>query len=289
MDDSTASVARRVWTVVEPYHAVVYFAPEHRATMDALGLRGGWMAYFASRAAPLGPICAEVVAALFYNFHPSMVGRALPDAWSHATTHEVLKGRTEAVDRALLRLLDPDLLAVVTQAAPLARRAAQAAELPGRPMFAANAALDWPDAPHVVLWHATTLLREHRGDGHVATLVSEGIDGCEAHLLQVAARRNPRSGLQPYRGWSDTEWDLAAQRLRGRGLLNATGGLTSAGDALVAHVEGRTDRLAADPYIVLGDRIERLLGLMEHLAGVIRRAGAVPYPNPMGVPVPDND
>ena len=288
MDDPNAEVAQRAWRVVEPYHAIVYFAPEHREAMDALGLRGGWMAYFASRAAPLGPAPAEVVTALFYNFHPAMVRRALPDAWSHAPTRDILHGRTSAVDRALRRLLGDHLDAVAKEAAPLARAAAEAASVAGRPLYAANMALGWHDAAHLQLWQAATRLREHRGDGHVATLLTEGIDGCEAHLLQVAARRNSRAALQRYRGWSDDEWAAAEVRLANRGLLRSDGDLAPDGRALFEHLERQTDALASIPYRALGRGVERLIELMAELTGRIQRAGAVPYPNPMGVPAADD-
>lgn len=188
---------RRMWQRLEAYHAVVYFVPEKKAAYEAAGLKGGWMGYFAGRAAPLGPVPAEVVTALFYNFHPRMVARAIPDAWAFSTPARVLEARLAAVDAGLRRLLgeavaEPELGA----AAEFAAAAAESPDPAGRPLFAANAALEWPDEPHLRLWHAATLLREHRGDGHVAALVAGGLDGCEAHLTLAATGAVPESQLQ---------------------------------------------------------------------------------------------
>jgi hypothetical protein len=70
--------------------------------------------------------------------------------------------------------------------AGLAREAASACTAEGRPLYAGHAGLDWPDAPHVAAWHAATLLREHRGDGHIAALVAAGLSGIDALVTHVA-------------------------------------------------------------------------------------------------------
>jgi hypothetical protein len=281
-----SDVARRIWTVLEPYHSVLYYAPETREACDAAGLKGGWMAYFACRAAPMGPVPAEVVIATFYNFHPSLVRRAIPDAWGRATPARVLEARHEAVDRALQRLLGDGVAAPeVEGAAALARQAAEGGDLPGRPIYAANSALPWPDEPHVALWHAATLLREHRGDGHVASLFAGGFDGCEAHVSLVSLGEVPAALVQKNRGWPPDEWSAAVDRLGARGLVDGDGAATAAGRAAREAVERRTDELALVPYRALGDeRCERLWRLVHRLARTVVDQGGVPYPNPIGVP-----
>src|SRR5207245_6103215 len=128
---------------------------------------------FAGRAAPMGPVEPGVVTATFFGFHHAMVARALPDAWSFASVDEVLAARLDGVDAALRQLLGATVeSAEVAEAATLARTAAESASGAGRPLFAANADLAWPDKPHLVLWQATTLLREHRGDGHMVSLTA---------------------------------------------------------------------------------------------------------------------
>lgn len=281
-------IARRMWVVLEPIHALIYFAPEARETYAAAGLKGYWMGYFASRAAALGAVAAPVVTATFYNFTPRMVERAIPDAWSFSTPERVLAARLEAADRALRRLLDVQVASpAVAEAADLARTAVEGCAASGRPLYAAHRALPWPQEPHLALWHAATLLREFRGDGHVAALLVAGIDGCEAHVTVAASGRAPRATLQPNRGWSDEEWDAAASRLVARGWLAEDGSLRPAGEAERAAVEDHTDRLALPPWERLGaDASARLHELARPLALRIVAAGGISSPNPVGVPLP---
>lgn len=280
------SLARDMWRLTEPFHAVVYFAPEHRQAQDAVGLRGGWMAYFASRAAPLGAVSAEVVSALFYNFEPGMVAKALPDAWGYASPQRVLEARYEGVGAALQRIIGSRVEdGSVRDALSLLRQAVNGCELGGRPMFAANLALPWPAEPLLALWHATTLLREHRGDGHVTALLAHGLDGCQAHLMAAASGATTAAQLQPNRGWSDEQWHTAQTRLRQRGLLNVAGELTEQGRQTHGAVDELTDRLATSPWDRLGPAgIQQLVAAMTPMVDAIDAARALPYPNPMGLP-----
>ncbi len=177
-------LARRFFDRFEPVHAVTYFSPESRAAFDGLGYRGFWMGYFAGRSAPLGVVPTDVVTALFYNFAPNRVAKALPAAWEVAPPGSALRAREDSAVATLRRygLTDDS----VRTAAELAAKAARGAPLDGRALFAANAALPWPSEPLATLWHATTLLREQRGDAHVAVLASIGTIGSR---IQCAARR----------------------------------------------------------------------------------------------------
>jgi helix-turn-helix protein len=282
------SHARRMWPAFETYHAHIYFVPEAAEAYRQIGLKGGWMGYFASRSAPLGAASPELVTAVFFNFHPAMVARALPDAWGLASPEDVLAARLQTADVALRRLI-PDHVGspAEAEAAALAREAVEAPALSGRPLFAALRSLPWPDDPHLVLWHACTLLREHRGDGHVASLTAAGLDGCEAHVTVTATGAVPRETLQSNRKWSNEEWAAAEERLKARGWLDPAGNLTDAGRAGRAEVEARTDALAEEPWRALGpERTERLLALLTPMARAINDAGGVPVPNPVGVPAP---
>jgi len=278
------AVARRLWQLLEPVHAVVYFAPEAREVYANAGLKGGWMGYFASRAAAMGPVPPEMVIATFYNFHPRMVRRAIPDAWTFSTPAEVLRARLDVADKALRRLLGEDIGSEhVVAAGEIARRAAEAAEPVGRPLFAAHAALPWPKQPHMLLWHAATLLREHRGDGHVAMLLANEIDGLEAHVLKAADERTPAEMLRANRGWSEEEWAAAEDRLLERGLIDATG-LTDAGRRMRAAIEDATDRLALPPFAAVGVRdCETLEAHLIEINRSLTAGAAVPFPNPMGL------
>jgi hypothetical protein len=281
--DQAEHRARRTWRALEPVHAVTYFAPESRAAGEALGIRGFWRGYFAQRAAPLGAAPPELVTALFHTFAPGFVARSVPAVWAAAAPEVFLRARLEAVDLALRRLLGEDVVAgpEVAEAAAIAREAALAAPTAGRGLAAANAALDWPTAPHLVLWHAQTLLRESRGDGHVAALVVAGLDPVETLVLFDAEMR--LDGLRERRGWSEEAWAGAHERLVGRGLLDGAA-LSPAGRALRAEVEARTDALADVSWQAVGDgRAARLADLATPLVSAIIAGGAFMERNPMGL------
>jgi hypothetical protein len=282
------SLARTAWRTLEPYHAMIYFVPEARQAFKEIGLKGTWMGYFASRAAPLGSVPASVVMATFYNFHPSMVERAIPDAWHFCRPDRIIAARQQAVDSALRRLLG-DLITSpeLEEAATLAQEAAQSCPIIGRALFAAYSELPWPEEPHLILWHAATLLREFRGDGHVASLLTAGLDGLEAHITFIGSGRVTREVVQPYRGWSDEEWESATQRLQQRGLLDETGQLTPAGQTLRQGVEDRTDLLALAPWQHLGaEKYARLIALAQPLTNTIIDQGGFPLVNPIGAQRP---
>jgi Helix-turn-helix family len=200
----------------------------------------------------------------------------------------IAAARYDSADVALRRLLsDAAARQDIKEAAQPAYTAATACDVAGRPLFAAHSARPWPEAAHMRLWHAATLLREYRGDGHVAALLSGGIDGCEAHVTLVGTGAVPREAIQPHRGWSDEEWEAAEKRLRARGLLDDAGMLTQAGQDARQWVENRTDTLAARPWEALGvDGCARLRALAFGLSDAVVRGGGVPIPNPMGLPWP---
>lgn len=273
--------ARRLWAAVEPLHAVVYFAPETAAAAKAAGLRGYWMGYFAGRLAPLGPIGPGPATAVLFGFAPAMVARALPDAWSFASPEMVVDSRLEAVPAALRPVAGE-----VAELTGLLWRAVEACEFDGRPLAAAWAAVPEPADPLARLWLAATILREHRGDGHVLAAVHAGLSGLETTLTHIGDGVLGRADVQPHRGWSDAQWDAAVDRLRTRGVLGADGRLTGAGRELRGRIESDTDRLAAAPVAELGDDLERLLDLAVPLSRAVIDGGVVPVPNPMGVPRP---
>ncbi|MGW2376335.1 SCO6745 family protein [Kitasatospora sp. NPDC001683] len=271
MDQIAPLDARRCYTAHHPVHAAYYFAPEHDDWYGLLGLDRGPMAYLAGRSAPLGRPGPGLVSAVFYNFSPELIARCLPRAWEAAAPERVLETRLRIVDACLTRLLGPEAVAsaAMVEAAELAMRAVEGCTGAGRPMFAANADLPVPDRPHLRLWHAATLLREHRGDGHIGLLVDAELDGLEALVTHSATGAHWKpSFLQPQRGWSARDWAAAQQRLRARGLLDENDELTARGQELRRTLEAETDRLDLAPYRRLGaDGTRRLT----ELAGAFSR------------------
>jgi hypothetical protein len=276
-------LARRLWTLIEPIHIVTYFSVEPLSTLANAGYKGFWMGYFAGRAAPLGPVGADLVFSTFYNFSFQHVSRAIPDAWSFAPPSAALearqRGSVEALQRAFAELeIGDDLHRAVEHL----RRAALSAPEGGRALFAANRGLPWPEEPVAALWHACTLLREHRGDGHVSALVAAGIGGREANALQVAAGTVPREVFNVARHYDDDEWRDVAQGLMDRGLIDSSGRLTDHGVELRSEVEDRTDRAALTAFDSLNDQqLEFLMDSLTPLARAVIRTGDIPDVTPL--------
>ena len=252
-------------------------SPETVEALAALGLEGR-QPYFAARAAPLGAVPAPVVVSTFFNFSPAAVAPAIPSAWSVAAPEAILAAQLAGMDAALRAAFDDLDPSVVPEAAALARTAAEAAcEHPeGRPLFSAYAALDWPDEAHLVLWHAHYLLREFRGDGHIAALTADGITGVEAHIVHIAAVPDLGPMYRPSRGWTDAQWDDAMDDLRARGWLEDGDDLvlTPAGTEWRMAVEDRTDALAVSAYDAIGtDGCERLAKLGATISAALIASG----------------
>lgn len=282
-------MARRFYDRFEPVHAVTYFAPEARAALDGLGYRGFWMGYFAARSAPLGIVPRDVVTATFYNFAPERVAKALPTAWEIAGPEAALRARQQSAVAALRRYgITAD--ESVTVAAELAGRAAREAPLDGRPLFAANRALPWPEDPVAALWHATTLLREQRGDGHVAVLAAAGITGRESNVLHAAAGRIPRDYIARTRDYDEAAWRHHERRLAERGLLDDDGSLTDTGRDLKGRIESETDALALSALDSLtDDEVETLFRALTPITRAVVAGGDIPGVTPMGLSRDDLD
>ncbi|MYV98316.1 hypothetical protein [Streptomyces sp. SID3343] len=275
-----------MWQTLEPLHALNYYSPQMFEEAKALGyaVEERWPSYFAMRAAALGPVSAEVVAATFYSFSPAMVERYVPRAWEIADPGAVVAARLRSVDATLRSALDRRVDAPeIAEAAASARQVAESADTAGRPLAAAHQALPWADEPHVVLWQAITILREHRGDGHLASLLAHDLDGAEALVSHSAAGAAPAEVFAS-RGWTTDEWDAARDRLAARGWVNADGTATEAGIAGRGSVERLTDELAARPWATIGP--ERMARLAEIVLPAVMAAigtGLLPMQTTLGI------
>ncbi|MEV7726018.1 hypothetical protein AB0P15_14895 [Streptomyces sp. NPDC087917] len=273
--------ARRAWhAAVNPLHATSYFSPDLGTELGALGITHRVAVNLASRSAAMGAVGPGAVTAAFYNYRHDLVARHLPAVWDTASPADVLAARLRAVDSTLRRLLGPETIASpeLAEAADLALRATEACTRHGRTLYAAHADLPVPEEAHLRLWHATTLLREHRGDGHLTALLVTDLDPLEALVSHTATGR----GMTPkwvkgIRGWEQSDLDAAADRLRARGILAADGELTEEGRAVRERLETETDRLDAAPYEHLGaEGLARLHELGAGFVGQAVAAGAFP-------------
>lgn len=280
MSSLPARAGRRCHNVVNPFHSAVYFSPDSAREMAGLGIEERSAAYLAARSAAFGRVGAGIVTATFHSFKHEMVARHVPRVWDLASPQQVLDARLRAADATLRRLLGEEALtsAEMAEAGELALRATEACERPVRPLYAAHADLPVPDAPHLALWHAATLLREYRGDGHLIALARTGLDPVEALVSHsVTGRGMSLKWLLSTRGWSEEELTAGRERLVRRGLLGADGRLTEAGITLRENLEDETDVLDAAPYEHLGAAgVERLTELLTAFTTAVVEAGGFP-------------
>lgn len=257
-----------MFELVEPIGVLPYSADDVNDAMFALGFTDYWDTYFAGRAAPLGTVPAEVVDALFYNFAPGEVARHIPKVWSTTTPDAAIAARQAGSAHALRRILGAEVdTPSFARATDLLTKAATGAPYDGRPMYAALRALPVPDDVVARCFHAASMLREHRGDGHIAALMSERIGGLEAHVMYSLAMDLPAAQFGRIHHLPGAQLDAVIAGMRDRGLVGADGWLTDEGRATNRRVEARTDDLAAAPYGCLApDELDELTAALTPLA-----------------------
>jgi hypothetical protein len=266
--------SRKAWGALEAVHVLGYFATEVTDALVALGLRPR-LSYFAARSAAFGAVGPAVPTATFYVFAPWLHEKALPSSWAVASPEAVQQARREAMTVVLDRVLAGADEKDLGELLGLLRTVCEGLSTHGRPLYAAHAALAWPDDPRLAVWHAATLVREHRGDGHVAVLLAAGLDPVESIVLG-GLFSGSTDFLRATRGWSEQEWAEAAQRLAERGLL-ADGALTPAGVSFRKGLERSTDRLAVEGWEHLGlEGTQRVLELAGPLRDATLASGILP-------------
>jgi hypothetical protein len=265
------SMARRMFELVEPIGVIPYSAGEPNEAMFALGFTNYWDTYFAGRAAPLGLAPAEVVDALFYNFAPGEVARHIPKVWRTTTPEAAIAARQAGCVKALRRILGDRVgTPAFARAAELLTKAATSAPSEGRPMYAALRAIPVPDDVVARLFHAGSLLREHRGDGHIAALMTEGVGGLEAHVLLALGMDMPAEKFGRIHHLPAAQLAAVIDGMRDRGLIGDDGWLSEEGRAVKQRVEALTDDLAAKPYESLEPgELDELMSTLEPLATLL--------------------
>ncbi|NEB06367.1 MarR family transcriptional regulator [Streptomyces sp. SID13726] len=270
--------ARRMFELLEPICLVTFFEDECNEELAALGHPTYWDGYFASRAAPLGRVPAEVVHAAFYNFADGEAARHIPSAWETIPPEASVAARERGSAASLRRVLGAGLAGSpgLVRAADLTTKAATSAPMEGRVMYAGMRSLEVPGDPVARLWHSATMLREHRGDGHIAALVGARIGGAEAHVLSAL-----EMGIHPPESFGRIHHlpkkRLAAimDGLRERGLVDGEGRFTDAGRETKRRIETLTDELAAPPYDALSPaELDELVAELEPVTARLVAAGS---------------
>ncbi len=275
----------KFWRSVEVLHDVVYFAPGTKERYESLGLKGYWMGYFASRSAAMGTPSPELVIATFHGFAPGMVRRALPDAWALASRDDILKARLDLARDSLAPATEADGTDTARVAKELEAIVA-GLNFAGKPLAAAHASLDKPADDTGLLWWAASVIREFRGDCHIAVLTAAGLDGVAANTLAVAA------GLtvveqRKMRGWTEDEWATGYAELAARGWTDADGTITASGAAARQQIEDATDRVcAAGMDKEATGRAITVEDGVRALARAVLKTGAIAFPNPTAAKAP---
>jgi hypothetical protein len=279
-------LARRVWSVVEPLASSVYFSPEAHKAYEELGFAGSphtssagvtlpdRAAYFTSRGACLGQVPGEVIAAAFAVFNPAVVGPAVAEGWGRTDPSTILEARLRGATGQLRRILgdEPNGLARATE---ILRRAGETAGGEGRHLYSGLRSLGFPGDPMGDFWRAADLVREHRGDSHIAAWISAGLDAVEIGLITDLWRGLAIKSWVRTRGWSDEQLDAGIDRLRGRGLLEGDE-LTTEGQAFREQIEVTTDLQERAVVEAIDGDADELFGLMEPWARAVIEAGGYP-------------
>jgi hypothetical protein len=269
-------VARKMHRTLEPFHGMIYFSPEAAREYRELGSERDRSGYFASRAAPMGAVRAEVVTATFFNFNPDLVNESMAGVWEVAEPTTWIEAQLRAADAALTTYLGKEVDSPeMTRAAQLARTAADSCWPAGRPLAAGLLDLEWPEPAHLALWRAISITREFRGDGHVAVLVASNLTPIEALVLHAGTGEVSAAALRATRAWPEEEWNRALSDLQGRSLVDEDGRLTESGQAFREDMEARTDLAAMPPWEALGqDGCDELRGLVRPYSKTLVTGGA---------------
>ncbi len=272
---------RKSWKSLEGYHTQVYFAPEAVAAYQQAGL-DFILGYFASRSAPMGKVSDKVVASVFYVFKPELVSMAIPKAWDIIDPDKLTEIRYDAADKALRRILGDSIDSKdILIAAEITKKIALTAtdNFAGRPLFAGHCNIAWPNIPHMVLFHAQTLIREFRGDGHMLALVTHGIKPLEALILDAAESNDVSVGfLKSTRGWSEDEWNATENELTEREIILKNDGklsLTNKGQTLKTSIETLTDNLSSVAYSKITDEeLNTLINVGKQFSEILSQANS---------------
>lgn len=294
MNSQRTQNIRTVSSRLNSFHSAMYFSETVGRKYAEHGLEPGVEGNLAARSAPMGRVNAGVVSAAYYNYSHSYLATQFPKLWDTVSPETMVQVRFDAVTAFMSELFDArEDIALLTEAATELATAMTPVldnmDFSGRALARATTdalAAHTPKTAFEQLWNVATIAREFRGDGHVASLVTAGVPGIDALMLDVAtgASFKPRAA-QKTRGYTDEEWKAAQTRLAEAGLLTVgedergfdLPAITDAGRDLKEQVEQLTDGTVAAAWSALTDEeIEALVSPSRSLIKVLAQSGAFP-------------
>ncbi len=280
MDASLA--ARTLGSLLEPVTGQVYFSPECHANYVALGFGASpgqangvalpdGPAYFTSRGSVMGQVAGHVVAAAFGVFNPDVVVPCVAIGWSKTDAATICQARDDGAIGQLHRILG-ESPAGVDRVVEILRQTVEVLRPEGRALFAGLRSQAIPDSSVGAMWRLGDMLREFRGDSHIAAWVSAGCDATEIGLLSELYWGLPMRTYSRTRAWTNEQFDAAHDRLRSRGLVDEAA-FTDAGRELREQIEVDTDRQMTPALAALGDDRDELFDLLRPMGEAVRAAG----------------
>lgn len=274
---------RDLRNLCEPIGANVYFAPEAHANYAKLGLAGYGPAYFCSRGASLGKPSGLVITSAFGVFSPAVVVPSVDEGWSKTTPEALLDARYDGATASLRRLLGEPDGKQIARAVELLRRGLEAAEGAGHPLFSGLKSLPFPEEPIGQLWRVCDMLREHRGDSHIAVWTRAMVQPIEIQLMSELQMSIPLKTYSATRGWTMAQMDAALDGMRAKGWV-AGDAFTADGAAFREQIESDTDTMEVPIADAIGGDLDELLGILRPWSSAIVKAGIAGggYPGDVG-------
>jgi hypothetical protein len=263
---------RELRNLCEPIGANIYFAPEAHANYAKLGLAGFGAAYFCSRGASMGKPTGLVVTSAFGVFSPAIVVPSVEEGWSKTEPEPLLQARYDGATASLRRLLGEPDAKEIGRAVELLRRGLDVAEGAGHPLFSGLKSLPFPDEPIGQLWRCCDMLREHRGDSHIAVWTRAMVQPIEIQLMSELQMGMPLKTYSATRGWTVQQMDDALDGMRAKGWVEGDA-FTPDGRAFREQIESDTDEMEIPIADAIGGDLDELLGILRPWARAIVAVG----------------
>jgi hypothetical protein len=270
------TVARRVRDAIEPIATIGWWSRSASESATEVGL-DFFSAYVWGRAASLGPdVSPAVVESCFGVFESGMIERVLTAAQATVSQEVVLAARQRGATAGLAAStgsIDPSVIATLGSRLLVAL---QEVEGTGRPLFSALRALPVPHDPHGALWRGAELLREHRGDGHLAAGIAVGLNASEMNVLTELWLGYGFGEYSGTRGFSTDRLAETAAGLHERGWLTGERSLTADGRQAREAIELATDASQQALMDALGDDAEWVITSATTISSAVLASHAAP-------------